>query len=98
MPAGVAGAPAAALQAGRRNSIDVEGDQLTEAGVTVVKIVPGEGFATEVGVMNLMNPAMRSRRVEIGLADGGRRRRGARPRRLIRTAPDRSRCPLCGRG
>lgn len=61
---------AAAAEPGRRNSIDVEGDQLAEAGVRVAKITPGPTFATEVGLMNLMNPAMRAKGVEIGLADG----------------------------
>jgi len=63
-------AAAAAQQPGRRNSIDVEGDQLLEAGAKVAKIIPGERFASEVGLMNLMNPAMRGTGVEIGLADG----------------------------
>ena len=61
---------AAAAEPGRRNSIDVEGDQLAEAGVQVAKITPGPAFLTEVGLMNLMNPAMRARGVEIGLEDG----------------------------
>ena len=61
---------AAAAEPGRRNSIDVEGDQLLEAGAKVAKIVPGERFAAEIGLMNLMNPAMRGTGVEIGLADG----------------------------
>lgn len=61
---------AAAAEPGRRNSIDVEGDQLEAAGVRVAKITPGPTFATEVGLMNLMNPAMRAKGVEIGLADG----------------------------
>ena len=61
---------AAAAEPGRRNSIDVEGDQLAAAGVKVAKITPGPAFVTEVGLMNLMNPAMRGRGVEIGLEDG----------------------------
>ena len=55
---------------GRRNAIDVEGDLLEEAGTPVVKIVPGPAFATEVGLLNLMNPAMRGRGLEIGVEDG----------------------------
>jgi NTE family protein len=61
---------AAAAEPGRRNSIDVEGDQLADAGVKVGKITPGPAFVTEVGLLNLMNPAMRARGVEIGLEDG----------------------------
>jgi NTE family protein len=63
-------AGAAAQQPGRRNSIDVEADQLEAAGTRTVKIVPGPAFAEEIGLLNLMNPAMRGRGVEIGLADG----------------------------
>lgn len=63
-------AGAAAQQAGRRNSIDAEGDQLEAAGVQVAKITPGTAFAEKIGLMNLMNPAFREPAVIIGLADG----------------------------
>lgn len=63
-------AGAAAQQAGRRNSIDVEGDELEAAGVKVAKITPGTAFAEKIGLMNLMNPAFRESAVIIGLADG----------------------------
>jgi NTE family protein len=66
----IAPTAAAPLQPGRRNAIDVEGDLLEEAGTPVVKIAPGPTFATEVGLLNLMNPAMRGRGLEIGIEDG----------------------------
>lgn len=65
-------APTAAAPApgGRRSSIEVEGDQLEAAGTPTVRITPGASFASEIGLMNLMNPAFRARGVEIGLDDG----------------------------
>lgn len=62
-----AGAPA---QVGRRSAFDVEADQLEAAGTRVVQIVPGPSFATEIGLMNLMNPAMRTKGLDVGLEDG----------------------------
>jgi hypothetical protein len=32
--------------------------------------VPGPAFAEEIGLLNLMNPAMRGRGLEIGMDDG----------------------------
>jgi NTE family protein len=63
-------APTAVAAPGRRTSIEVEGDQLAAAGVRVARITPGPRFVSEVGPMNLMNPAMRAVGLEIGLADG----------------------------
>ena len=61
---------AAPAQAGRRPAYEVEAEQLEAAGARVVKIVPGPAFASEVGLLNLMNPAMRGRGLEIGIDDG----------------------------
>lgn len=66
----VAPTAAAPLQPGRRSALDVEVEQLEDAGVSVHKIAPGPTFATEVGLLNLMNPAMRGRGLEIGIDDG----------------------------
>ena len=66
----IAPTAAAPVQPGRRNAMDVEAEQLEDAGTPVVKIVPGPSFATEIGLMNLMNPAFREPAVIIGLADG----------------------------
>ena len=65
----IAPTAAAPSPAGRRSTMDVEGDRLEAAGTAVVKIAPGPAFATEVGLLNLMNPAMRAKGLEIGLAD-----------------------------
>ena len=66
----IAPTASAPLQPGRRNAMDVEGDRLEAAGTPVVKIAPGPSFATEVGLLNLMNPAMRAKGLEIGIEDG----------------------------
>lgn len=62
-----AGAPA---EPGRRSALDVEAEQLEAAGTAVVKIAPGPSFGSEIGLLNLMNPAYRGRGVELGVADG----------------------------
>lgn len=66
----VAPTAAAPTMPGRRRAIDVEAEQLEAVGTRVVQIVPGPSFAAEVGLMNLMNPAMRTKGLEVGLEDG----------------------------
>lgn len=61
---------AAPTAPGRRSAVDVEAELLESAGTTVVKIVPGPAFAEQVGLLNLMNPAMRGKGLELGIADG----------------------------
>jgi NTE family protein len=61
---------AAPAQPGRRPAYAVEAEQLEAAGTPVVTIVPGPSFATEIGLMNLMNPAMRTKGLDVGLQDG----------------------------
>jgi NTE family protein len=63
-------AAAAAQQPGRRPAYEVEAELLERTGVRTATIVPGPAFATEVGHMNLMNPAKRQAGLEVGLADG----------------------------
>lgn len=55
---------------GRRPALDVEAEQLVAAGTRFDRIVPGPAFATEIGLVNLMNPAFRIAGVDIGLQDG----------------------------
>ena len=63
-------AGAAAQQPGRRPAFEVEAEQLERAGTRTATITPGAAFATEIGLMNLMNPAYRAKAAEIGLTDG----------------------------
>ncbi len=58
------------VEPGRRAAVDVEADRLVASGARFLKVGPGERFATEIGLMNLMNPAQRQLGVEIGIADG----------------------------
>jgi NTE family protein len=66
----VAPTAAAPAQPGRRPAIDVEVERLEAAGTPTVRIVPGERFAAEVGLLNLMNPAKRTVGLDVGLEDG----------------------------
>ena len=61
---------AAPAQPGRRRAFEVEVEQLEAGGTRVATIVPGPSFAAEIGLLNLMNPAMRGKGLEVGLADG----------------------------
>ena len=61
---------ASAPTGGRRSPSEVEAEQLEAVGTSVVRVVPGPTFATEVGLMNLMNPAKRAQGLEVGIADG----------------------------
>lgn len=63
-------AAAAAQQAGRHTAFEVEAELLEAAGVRTATITPGPTFGTEIGLMNLMNPAYRQAAVDVGLADG----------------------------
>ena len=63
-------AAAAAAQPGRRPAYEVEAELLEGAGARTATITPGPAFASEIGLMNLMNPAYRAKAVEVGLADG----------------------------
>ncbi len=54
----------------RRPAHEAEAELLEAAGVRTSVISPSAAFASEIGPMNLMNPAMRARGLQIGLADG----------------------------
>lgn len=54
----------------RRPAHEAEAELLEAAGVRTSVIQPGPAFAEEIGPMNLMNPAMRARGLQIGLDDG----------------------------
>lgn len=54
----------------RRPAHEAEAELLEAAGVRTSVISPSAAFAAEIGPMNLMNPAMRARGLQIGLADG----------------------------
>lgn len=63
-------AAAAQQQPGRRPVYEVEAELLEANGTRTATITPGPSFATEIGLMNLMNPAYRQPAVDVGLADG----------------------------
>lgn len=54
----------------RRPAHEAEAELLEAAGVRTSVIRPGATFAREIGPLNLMNPAMRARGLQIGLDDG----------------------------
>lgn len=66
-------------------ALDREIQLLETAGRRAEAIVPGEAFANEIGAQNLMNPAFRSRGVDLGLEDGAAA--AARVRALLDTTP-----------
>lgn len=51
-------------------ALERESELLASTGRRVEAIVPGEGFTTEIGAQNLMNPALRNRGVDLGIQDG----------------------------
>ncbi|MEO0493342.1 MAG: patatin-like phospholipase family protein [Actinomycetota bacterium] len=59
-----AGEPAAV------RGLEREIDRLAEHGRPTAAIVPGEAFRDEIGAANLMNPALRGRGLDLGIADG----------------------------
>lgn len=62
----------------RRPAHEAEAERLGADGVRTSVIRPGPAFAEEIGPMNLMNPAMRARGLQIGLDDGAAAADGVR--------------------